>query len=36
MHYRLIVTDDAANDIENAMDWYERKQSGLGKNTYSQ
>jgi len=31
MHYKLIVTDDADNDIENAMDWYESKQKGLGK-----
>jgi len=31
MPYKLIITDDADNDIENAMDWYENKQKGLGK-----
>ncbi len=31
MHYKLIFTDNADNDIENSMDWYENKQKGLGK-----
>ncbi len=31
MPYKLIITDDTDNDIENAMDWYESKQRGLGK-----
>lgn len=31
MHYKLIVTDDADNDIENTMDWYENRQKGFGK-----
>ena len=31
MYYKLIITDDADNDIENAMDWYENKQKRLGK-----
>jgi len=30
MQYKLVVTDDAENDIEQAMDWYENQQSGLG------
>jgi len=29
--YKLIITDDADYDIEDAMDWYENKQKGLGK-----
>jgi len=33
MHYNIIITDDADNDIENAMDWYENEQKRLGKNT---
>ncbi len=31
MYYKLIIADDADNDIEDAMDWYENKQKGLGK-----
>jgi len=30
MRFKLIVTEDAENDIEQAMDWYENKQTGLG------
>lgn len=30
MRYNLIVTEDAENDIEQAMDWYESQQKRLG------
>jgi hypothetical protein len=30
MRYELIVTEDAEIDIEQAMDWYESQQKGLG------
>lgn len=31
MQYNLVVTNNADADIEDAMDWYESKQKGLGK-----
>lgn len=31
MKYEIIITDEADGDIEAAADWYEEKQSGLGK-----
>ncbi len=31
MKYKLVVSDDANNDVENAMDYYENEQKGLGK-----
>ncbi len=31
MKYSVIVTDDGDYDVEQAMDWYENKQKGLGK-----
>jgi toxin ParE1/3/4 len=31
MKYRLVVTEDAELDIEDAMDWYENEQKGLGR-----
>ncbi len=31
MKYKLIITNEADADIEAASDWYEEKQSGLGK-----
>ena len=31
MTFSVVVTDDAENDVEQAMDWYESKQTGLGK-----
>ena len=31
MKYRLVVTEDAELDIEDAMDWYENEKKGLGK-----
>ncbi len=30
MQFKLSVTEDAENDVEAAMDWYENKQEGLG------
>ena len=31
MKYKLIISAEAESDIENAMDYYEEKQRGLGK-----
>ena len=31
MKYKLVVSEDAKNDIEDAMDYYEDQQKGLGK-----
>lgn len=31
MRFRLEITDDAHNDIQNATEWYEEQQKGLGK-----
>ncbi len=31
MKYKLVVTEDAELDIEDATDWYENEQKGLGR-----
>ena len=30
MQFELKVTEEAENDVESSMDWYENKQEGLG------
>ncbi|MFY7729585.1 MAG: type II toxin-antitoxin system RelE/ParE family toxin [Flavobacterium sp.] len=34
MAFKVIITSPAQNDIFKALDWYESKQSGLGKRFY--
>jgi plasmid stabilization system protein ParE len=31
MRYKLDITEDAHNDIQNVSEWYEEQQKGLGK-----